>query len=188
MKSSSDRDGSSEKRMKSSDILVYSDTARDDLEKWKKAMKAFFKQLYGSLVECLTTGTASRWMDPDAEFEWKETDGSPRRIPEKSDVIKFSRFKKSMEEFEDYQSDWKRYKTTLTEILYNGCISDTSRTRLNEFDRVKTNKIRDEGDFLGLYQLILESHTFKGYLTTDQDQGCIRKLLQEWTQSRRYLT
>ena len=114
MKSSSDRDGSSEKRMKSSDILVYSDTARDDLEKWKRAVRGFFKQLYGALVECLTTGSATRWMDPKAEFEWLESDGTtPKKIPDKNaDIIKYSSFRKSMEEFEDYQSDWKRYKTS----------------------------------------------------------------------------
>ena len=63
MSKGSDRDGSYQRQMKSIDQLGYSLTGKEDLEIWKDKVRDFLKEFFGYLVDCLTLGKETLWMN-----------------------------------------------------------------------------------------------------------------------------
>ena len=128
-------DGSSQRRMRRADQLSWSLTGKEDLEIWKIKMRDFLKEFFGYLVDCLMLGKATPWMDPTAEFEYLDERGNAKQIPNKDrDVIKYNAFKEAMKNFGIKQEDYDSKKSTLTSVLFNGCLAESSRARLLEYN------------------------------------------------------
>lgn len=145
-------DGSSSKRMKQSEQLVFEQSGKIYLDIWQRKLRLFLQEVYGYLADCLVNKTKTPWMDPLGRFSYVDAAGNVLPTPDKTkDVDGYNDYKNRSQEFYDYRAEYQRKKKSMTSVLYNGCLSERSRQRMDEIKKAETQKALDEGDFLGLY-------------------------------------